>query len=67
MQGSYDGHFVAIAMATIVYICERLHIQKCLLGINPHLYQFWCFYIKMHSMFILDYAAALLENLEVVF
>jgi len=51
-ENSYRGHYE--------YIGECLHILKCLLGDSLHVYQFWCFYQKVHNRLdMLDYAAAL--------
>ena len=34
------------------YICERLHIQKCLFGDSLHMCQIWYFYQKVHNFFV---------------
>ena len=34
------------------YICECLHIQKCLFGDSLHVCQIWCFYQKVHNFFV---------------
>ena len=38
------GHF-----AVRVIACGCFFIQKCFLGINVLVYQFWCYYHKMHT------------------
>ena len=34
------------------YICEHLHIQKCLFGDSLHVCQIWCFYQKVQNFFV---------------
>ena len=47
----HDRHFIKCCYGYHEHICGRLHIQKCLIGDCLQVYQFWCFYQKVHNTF----------------
>ena len=48
----YDRNFINCCYGYQEYIGEHLRTQKCLLDDSLHVYQFWCFYQKVHDFFL---------------
>jgi len=45
------------------YICEHLHIQKCLFGDSVHVCQIWCFYQKVTIFLLSHYTDRMQKNI----